>query len=226
MRRPLVSTPSSNGLISGRPGTRSRRGRRTAASGSEGIARLPASRGRPAARRPESSCGAIWATRLAISVSSALIVCVSSRLRRTDGLGRSGCPDPATGGRRHCAYRRARRVGGRSLAAWAVRGRCARNRSSSASSGHRGNPGASPVCAVDPSRFQVAPATPRWTAATVGAAGFEPANLRDPNAALYQTELRPGGGEYGSHEGGPRSDRRLKARGGIPMNQVKGSPPR
>jgi hypothetical protein len=26
----------------------------------------------------------------------------------------------------------------------------------------------------------------------VGAAGFEPANLRDPNAALYQTELRPG----------------------------------
>jgi drug/metabolite transporter (DMT)-like permease len=32
----------------------------------------------------------------------------------------------------------------------------------------------------------------------IGAAGFEPANLRDPNAALYQTELRPGGGEYGS----------------------------
>jgi hypothetical protein len=36
----------------------------------------------------------------------------------------------------------------------------------------------------------------------VGVAGFEPANLRDPNAALYQTELHPGGASMAATMGG------------------------
>ena len=65
----------------------------------------------------------------------------------------------------------------------------------------------------------------------IGAAGFEPADLRDPNAALYQTELRPGCREYGSSHNAPRMpvDRRrprlgyLLAAGAALMFAVNGS---
>src|SRR5205814_7575171 len=82
-----------------------------------------------------------------------------------------------------------------------------------------------------PSIRCLARATRLWTCvrAAIGAAGFEPADLRSPKRALYQAELRPGTGEckpLGTQFIHPRLHTRAKQRVMAPDGQdpVSGPP--
>ena len=78
------------------------------------------------------------------------------------------------------------------------------------------------VCGRQP-RHDAVPATRRPISRRpgVGAIGFEPTDLRDPNAALYQTELRP---DRASMAAGRRYDSRRPWR--TPTTHLKVPPPR